>query len=425
MKFPAHGLLAIDPSCLGVSYAEQSRAAYDSGNGTRVVQIRGPLTRYEDQCFDSYESVLRDISAACADRSVSRIVLDIDSPGGVCAGLFEACARVSAELARAGKALHAHISGTCASAAYALACCASTITCTSTALVGSIGVIDARTDVSAANAAMGVRVAFISSGSAKAYGHCELALTDAEIAEGQRVVDAMARVFFDHVRSSRAIDAQALQARVFVGADALASGLVDNLLTSLEDVIKGRVMTYNELIGALRVMADGEGPDAEAAKAALAKLESAEESTADATPDAECAPDEEPKAEADDPEKDAEPTALAALTARLNELSLRVESSDRAALLASRSDLSEDLKAVLAALPLAQAKKVVASLPKPKSVAKAPTLTPKATVGADHGKATSGEFERIDALMGVGSARATGVVHTAYKTVLGAPKGKV
>jgi len=70
-----------------------------------------------------------------ADPRVRGIVLDIDSPGGEAAGLFDLADRIAA--ARAIKPIWAVANDAAFSAAYALAASASCVTLTRTAGVGS------------------------------------------------------------------------------------------------------------------------------------------------------------------------------------------------------------------------------------------------------------------------------------------------
>jgi ClpP class serine protease len=134
--------------------------------------------------------------------------------------------------ARAGKTLHAHVEGTCASAAYALACACSTISAPPTALVGSIGVVDCIVDATAADEAMGLRFAMIASGPRKTDGNPHTILSPEAVAAAQQRVDDMAEYFFSFVAEARGTTAdavRALDADLFVGARAKGHALVDTI----------------------------------------------------------------------------------------------------------------------------------------------------------------------------------------------------
>jgi ClpP class serine protease len=102
--------------------------------------------------------------------------LDIDSPGGTVAGTPELAAAVSALDQK--KPVYAFSSGLMASAAYWIASQARAIYATPSAQVGSIGVVQAVVDRSAAINAAGIKVEVFSVGKYKAMGAPGTPLTD-------------------------------------------------------------------------------------------------------------------------------------------------------------------------------------------------------------------------------------------------------
>jgi ClpP class serine protease len=118
------------------------------------------------------------------------------------------------------------------SAAYAVGCAADEVVLPDNRLVGSIGVIMTVESYAEALAAEGVSVALITSGAAKADGHPAVALSDDARARLQADVDQLAQVFAGEVAAARPLDAKAvlaLDARTFLGASAVSTGLADHV----------------------------------------------------------------------------------------------------------------------------------------------------------------------------------------------------
>jgi ClpP class serine protease len=418
MIYARTGLLAIEPSAIGAAIPPIADNVRGPGS-VAIVPIRGPIDAAGYGCED-YESICMRVADACATDAVC-IVLDIDSPGGVVTGLFEAASQIREMCSQAGKRLVAYVSGQCCSAAYALACAAESITTCSTGLVGSIGVVDCRVDVSRSNEAAGVRYSVVSSGARKTDGHPCVAVSDGELAARQRVVDDMAGVFFAHVQSARGIDVSLQQANVYVGESARAAMLADSVLGYRDFLaaLAGPVtetMTYDEIMAALADMARGDGEDAARAAAALSAIQ---EETSE--------PAQEPAAMDDERPVEASTVAQLALqvqtlSARLGELTATRECDDRRALLAGRDDLGAELLTVLADKPLAEVRAIVAALPKRARFGA--SKPPAVTLGEGQAlqRAASPEFDRVDALMGIGATKSTHVVRTEHSLILGAAR---
>jgi ClpP class serine protease len=378
VKFNKTGLFAIAPEALGAEdESDTIRRDNAQHSDLTIIPICGPLLHRAHPFFDSYEAILHRVVTAC-ESGAKKIVLSIDSPGGVVSGLFDACSALK-EIASSGVRIVAHVDGTCASAAYALASCASDIAVSSTAVVGSIGVLDARIDISKANDAQGVGISFVTSGKTKAFGHPDLALSDDEIQHRQQVVDDLAAVFFEHVQATRSLDARPLEAAVYVGKQAVAIGLADKVstLNELLDQEESKDMTFDELMEALRLLAEGEGGDAVKAQEALDKL---------------TAPEEEVVVEEEAPAAEV------------------VEEEDKTAL------LSAQVQALAAQ---------VAELTKPKLTQRAQAVTVAVPQGKPTKAPVATAFDaRIDAAMGLTKTASNQVVNTDYAIVLGASAKK-
>lgn len=480
-RYERRGLLAIHPKALFDTFivddAAPPRVNIEVGDAV-IVDIRGPLEAHLHPCFDSYEAIQMRIDQACA-TGARAVIMRFDSPGGDVTGCFDAALAIRARVEAAGKQLHAYAEGECASAAYALASQCQSITISLSSIVGSIGILSTREDISVANAARGLRVALVMSGERKGDGHPEQPITDAELAQSQSIVDSMAEVFFDLVSQGRGMkpaDVAQLQARTFHGEAAVRAGLADAvgpLTTVLAAVAGGGTvmakakMSYEEMRALVAEAAEGDDPNAASFKRALAALDehkepdgdepkkddkkdepapaaasgtaatSAEAEEAKRRAEAEAAhraeAEDDKRAEGGQSAAAAYKLALAASaeTAKLRaELKKRDEETERATLIASRPDMDEGMVAILKKAPIELVREHVASLPAPKPTSKGSNprvtaLAGKPTIGKDQPGTGSQlppeEKAALDARMGLHAGK-LGVVETETKLTLGAFK---
>lgn len=436
-RFNRSGLLALDPAALGVEF-ERPHTTQARGGDVAVVEIVGPLVHHVDPCFESYDGIKSRVGEAL-QGPCKCVLLSIDSPGGLVDGCFDCVTELRAMAAGASKPLYVYVDAHAESAAYALATAGDRIFIPPAGSVGSIGVINVLLDTTIADAAMGIQFSVLTSGARKADANPHVAKTEAALASEQLKVDAVAGQFFALVAERRGLSVEAVrgfEARTFLGQAAIDAGLADRigtfdevlaLLASAETAPgivpsaslpgsepKGSEM--EEIMKALRALADGEGPEDEKAKA-LKMLASLEEKS-----------DEEPKAEADEPdgdepeEKEDEPKPEArAVSAMRAELEARIEAKfETQSLLAARTDLPADTRAALAKLPPAAARSVLKTLPKlasgPVAAARA-ALDAKPLQAADETPALSAsELEILDRAMGL-SKPLPEVKREAHRTV--------
>jgi signal peptide peptidase SppA len=406
-RYDGEGLLAVRPQALFGMFIEPPTRENEAEGDVAIVEVQGPLTFHAGYWCDSYDALLERVQAACSSTAKA-IVLRIDSPGGDANGVFETARAIRAVCAQAEKKLVAYVEGDACSAAYALACAASEIVASESAILGSIGIIHARVDVTGSDRAYGTAFTFLASGKRKADGNPHTSITEAEIAATQRVVDAMAGTFFGLVEELRGMPAEkvaALEAGIFYGAAAVEAGLADRVqsfssllatLASAEPGENSMATKYEEARAALEEAAKGDGEDAKKAKAALAAMDAGddeeEEPAAEGPGDDEEDDDEPPKDEAATQASATVPAATAGeLAAQTNTLSARItkleresEDRERSAFLASRPDLAPELVKVLEKKPLAEVKAVVNAIPKPAKPAK-PRLAAAAEVPATRG----------------------------------------
>ena len=113
---------------------------------------------------------------AMADKSVTSIVLDVDSPGGSVYGVSELARKIYQS--RGKKPIIAVANSLMASAAYWIASAADEIHVSPGAEVGSIGVIAVHVDRSENNAKEGFNVSYITAGEYKAEGNPDAPLSE-------------------------------------------------------------------------------------------------------------------------------------------------------------------------------------------------------------------------------------------------------
>ena len=201
---------------------------------TAIIPIKGVITSglhpiYRVIGFADTEQIAGWIRAAVANPLVEEILLRIDSPGGMVTGTPELAAAVAA--ADRMKPVIAHTSGMMDSAAYWIASQARAICCTPSADVGCVGVYQLYYDQTAYLATMGIKANIFKSGDLKAAGHPDIPMTEAQAAHVQAEIDAIGVQFRAAVTARRDIDEDSMRGQSFLGTEALARGLVDDLST--------------------------------------------------------------------------------------------------------------------------------------------------------------------------------------------------
>jgi ClpP class serine protease len=433
---------------LSEAFACSSKRQNTIRDGIAIVDISGPLEHRAHAFWDSYEEILERVELALAEASPA-VILRINSPGGEADGCLEAARRIRAMSAAANKPIYAHVDKRACSAAYALASGADKIYCDATAILGSIGVLAVREDLSLRNAMAGLRVSLITSGARKADGNPDIPATDAELEASQTIVNELAELFFTLVRDLRGVDTQPLEAGIFLGASAVRERLADavmplDALISLITTNGAIAMTaMEEARAALAKIAAGEGPEAIAAKRALAAMDEEPKPEPDAEGD-----DPEPDAEGDDPEPDAEgdepdgdegepkpkPKAAAAKAAASAARATRAGSSAaamaakalrkiealqasiaqereaalREAVYAQRPDWTPELRASMAKAPLAAVRDFARTLPVQPAGATATAALAAASAAGTQGAAVTGP--RLPAAEAASLAMAMGLV---------------
>ena len=177
---------------------------YEVIDGVAVLPITGVISKRMNLFAQisggaSTELVARDLKAAISDPAVKAIILQIDSPGGTVDGT-ETLANLVRE-AKAVKPTVAFADGMMASAAYWIGSAAGGIYMSdSVAQIGSIGVVATHQDISAAEAARGVKTTEITAGKYKRAASQFAPLTESGRQTIQDQVDYLYSVFVQAVR---------------------------------------------------------------------------------------------------------------------------------------------------------------------------------------------------------------------------------
>jgi signal peptide peptidase SppA len=206
-------------------------------DGIAHIPIYGPLGfklgKFEKGagCCDCCD-IMDELDEAEEDSNVRGIILDIDSPGGMVSGTPELAARVM----RCDKPVFTFTDGDMCSAVYWVGCSADQVFCTRSANIGSIGVYCPFLDSSERMKAAGLKMEIIASGKYKGMGAPGTSLTqDHRDMMMQRVCE-IADMFAAHVLDNRpGCDLEDMQGQTFIGQNAVARGLVDQVVNDKQD----------------------------------------------------------------------------------------------------------------------------------------------------------------------------------------------
>lgn len=208
-------------------------------NGTAVVPMVGAIYPRSNMVSassggTSLDTVMRDMRVAWASPDVERVVMLIDSPGGIVSGLGEAAETLRA----APKPMISFVTGMAASAAYWLGSQASEIVLDRAASVGSIGVVASMSRQEAADVNGRRSYEIVSSGA-------PFKRPDPSTEEGraaiQRDVDAAEGVFIADIAAGRGVAEGVVREQFGKGAmifadEAVRVGMADRVGT-LEGVL--------------------------------------------------------------------------------------------------------------------------------------------------------------------------------------------
>jgi signal peptide peptidase SppA len=177
------------------------------------------------------------VDAFAMNPDVTRIALQVSSPGGTVTGIEELANKVR----NLEKPTMAYTDTEMASAAYWVASAADRVVASPSATVGSVGVYMAVPDMSKLYESQGVRMVVIKSAGSplKGAGIEGTSLSEEQMAELQSSVDSMYEDFKVAIRHKRKMVADsALRGQVFSGKQAAAQGLVTGLADSFSEALR-------------------------------------------------------------------------------------------------------------------------------------------------------------------------------------------
>lgn len=205
--------------------------------GVAIIPIYGALSKRSglfDELFGftSYEALSELLVEALNDSDVKGIVLDVDSPGGEVAGLFDFADQIYKS--REIKPIWAVANEEAYSAAYAIASSTEKVFLTRTGGVGSIGVLATHIDQSGFDEKKGIKVTTVFAGDRKndLNPHEPLGTEGSQVL--QREVNRLYGMFVDLISRNRSLShaqIESTQAGLFFGTDALNNGLADGVMT--------------------------------------------------------------------------------------------------------------------------------------------------------------------------------------------------
>lgn len=209
-----------EPEVEGVGYVV-------TDDGIAVIPVQGTLVKKTSGMnamsgLTSYEELQEQLEDAATDPAVKGIFLDIDSPGGEAAGMFDFCDFLSS--IRGQKPIYGIANDSAYSAAYAIASCCDRLFVTQSGGVGSIGCYMMHVDQSGYDKQNGLKFTYIFSGDDKVDGNPHEPLSADAKATLQDDVDRIRGMFVDTVARNRGVDAKSIydtEAACFMAADAI------------------------------------------------------------------------------------------------------------------------------------------------------------------------------------------------------------
>jgi len=220
----------------GTTYSKAETVALLSLNGT-IFQKENVWTQYG--YGTSTETFQRWFDSALADNSVSRIVIDVNSPGGSVYGVKELSDHIYNN--RGIKPIVAVANSVMCSAAYHIGSAADRVYATVGGDVGSVGVYAIHTDVSEFETKAGIKTTIIAKPSQKILGNSFEPLSEEAKAYIQKSVDDSYEMFVSTVARNRGTTKSNVinnygSGKTLIAKDALEAGMIDGIKT-LEQVL--------------------------------------------------------------------------------------------------------------------------------------------------------------------------------------------
>jgi len=233
--------LEVPAPVAAVAAQPASRKTYELiPDGIAVIPIEGTLV-HKSYGLDAlsgmtaYVDLQNEIEDAATDPAVKGILLDIDSPGGEVAGVFELADTIYA--ARAAKPIFAVANADAFSGAYLLASAAERIYTGQSSGLGSIGVIVTHLDVSGNDEKLGFKYTILHAGARKADFNPHVPLSEEARAAIEAELDRTYGMLVKAVARNRGLAEAAIrdtEAARYFGEDAIQVRLADRIGTRAE-----------------------------------------------------------------------------------------------------------------------------------------------------------------------------------------------
>ena len=210
-------------------------------DNTAIVNISGTigkrLSKLETMLLGGVDVdwISATVDEIAADDTVENVVFDFDSCGGTCCGVYEVANKI-AELGKTKNTI-GWTSTISASASYWMMAQCNHVYSSTSAEVGSIGVMMALMDETAAMEMDGLKVNEFASGKFKTSGAPWKELNDEERALFKADVDKWFGIFADAVLRKRQIDAQWMEGQTFDGEQAVITNLTDGIIDEFSEVL--------------------------------------------------------------------------------------------------------------------------------------------------------------------------------------------
>jgi protease-4 len=228
-------LLVIGLVVVAVRVAGRAVGSRFPGYDVAEVAVEGPITRDggpgplpTSPRGTPADDIVDQIEAADEDGAVDALLVKLNTPGGAVVP--------SDDIRRAAMAFDgptlAYATDTCASGGYWIASGCDELWAREASIVGSIGVIGSRVNVSDLADRLGVSYERFAAGKYKDAGVALKEMDDEERAYLQGIIDDFYDHFVERVADGRDLEEETIrdtEARVFVGTDAHERGLVDGL----------------------------------------------------------------------------------------------------------------------------------------------------------------------------------------------------
>ena len=201
------GLFAFDQEQENERRVQKPNASTGKAGSVAIVNVFGVINQRASGDLSTESASTEKISAAIrgahANSRVSRILLNVDSPGGGVYGVAELASEIMR--LRGPKPMVAQANSLMASAAYWIGSACDELVCTPSGEIGSIGVYGVHQDWSAAYEELGVKFTLVRAGKFKAEGVDFAPLGDEATAYMQKRVDEYYSMFVRSVAKGRGV----------------------------------------------------------------------------------------------------------------------------------------------------------------------------------------------------------------------------